>query len=408
MPKPKVTILCQLFYPELVSTGQTLTELGEELSSMDVDVEVVCGPPSVVDRSRPPREMEHNGILIHRTWGTQFPKLSLPGKLSNLVTFALSSTCRVLLSRDASPLLILTNPPFLAVAGVLCRWIRRRPYIFLVFDVYPDVGRELGVIKPGGLLERAWDVLNRVLYRNASHVIVLGRCMADVVRRPNKLGPLAEDRLHVIHMWSDDRTIRAVPRSSSNLLKEWGLEDKFVVQYSGNMGRIHDIETILQAAWTLRERRDIHFQFIGEGYKKRLVQSFLQEKQLGTCSVRTYVPREQLPDSLAAASVGIVSLLPACTGLAVPSKIYGVMAAGRPVIGLMDPGGEAARAVMGSESGVILQPGDVQGLVNAIVDLAGNPEKCREMGERGRRAIDERYSLHAAALQYREVIASLQ
>lgn len=404
----KVTIVCQLFYPELVSTGQTLTELGEELVDLGVEVNVVCGPPSVVEAFQVPRDLDYRGIHIHRTWGTQFPKLKTLGKLCNLVSFATSATLHLLFQRDRSPLIILTNPPFLALAGVLCRWLRRRPYIFLVFDVYPEVALELGVLRRGGLIHRGWNWLNRLLYRNASRVIVLGDRMAERIRRPEKLGPNSDDRLHVVHIWSDDRIIRPVPRESTRLAAEWGLLDKFVVQYSGNMGRIHDVETILETAHRLSDRDDIHFQFIGEGYKKRLVEQFIREKGLINCSVRTYVPREQLPDSMASASVGIVSLLPGCTGVAVPSKAFGVLAAGRPVIALMDPRSEVAELVAEHDCGIVVEPGDAEGLTAAIRRLADDAGLCRVMGERARRSIDERYSLHAAAVAYRGVIDELQ
>ncbi|MFP4379703.1 MAG: glycosyltransferase family 4 protein [Candidatus Sumerlaeia bacterium] len=407
--KPKVTIVCQLFYPELVSTGQTLTEIAEELTNIGVEVDVVCGPPTVVGQYKVDKHIEHKGIHIHRVWGTQYPKIPTRGKLVNLVTFTMSAMVKMLFMRGKTPFIILTNPPFLAASGVLCRWLRRRPYIFLVFDIYPDIAAETHVLKKGGFAHRAWNVLNRVLYRNASKIIVLGDRMADRVRSRTKLGPKHDDRIEVIHIWADDRNVIPMERSESAILKEWGLEDKFLVQYSGNMGRMHDMETFLKAANHLKsDYPDIHFQFIGEGYKKAFMLDYVKKHDLTNCSFHPYVERERLPESLAAASAGCVTLDRPFTGMAVPSKMFGILATGRPVIGVMEKNSEAGELVIQHDCGVIVEPGDDENLARAIRDLSRDPERCRAMGERGAKALREHYSVHQAAQEYKRVIESLQ
>ena len=134
---PKVLVLCQLFYPELVSTGQTLTELCEQLVPLGVDVHVVCGPPTVLNRkSKTPKYIEYNGIHIRRVWGTRFPKLNLIGRIVNQLTFAVSVFFYLLFHRPRKPILVLTNPPFLAVSCAILRALKiGEPYIYLVFDV---------------------------------------------------------------------------------------------------------------------------------------------------------------------------------------------------------------------------------------------------------------------------------
>mgnify|MGYP002333275052 CR=1 FL=1 len=131
---PKLLVLCQLFYPELISTGQTLTELCEELADMGVDIKVVCGPPTIVDRkTQIPNYIEYRGIRIKRVWGTRFPKFNILGNLINQVTFAFSSFIHLLRDASKAPVLVLTNPPFLGIVCALLQMVRKKPYIYLIF-----------------------------------------------------------------------------------------------------------------------------------------------------------------------------------------------------------------------------------------------------------------------------------
>jgi len=249
--RTEILLLCQLFYPELVSTGQTLTELAEELVASGVDVEVVCGPPTIVAADRRlPRNMVHNGIRIHRVWGTRFPKLSFLGRVINQLTFTCSVFLHLLVHHSRKPILVLTNPPFLAVTCALLKVLRLGgAYIFLIFDVYPDTAIRLGVLKEQGVVARLWERVNRFVFRHASAIVVIGRCMYEVIRRKaaHLRCPL-NGELRAIHMWSDDRNIASAKGGENPLVDRFGTRGKFVVEYSGNMGRFHDMETIMEAA----------------------------------------------------------------------------------------------------------------------------------------------------------------
>ncbi len=408
--KPKILLLCQLFYPELVSTGQTLTELAEELVALGVDVEVLCGPPTVLGKKeKVPRTMEHKGIRIRRVWGARLPKLSLFGKLINQLTFACSILFHLLLHRPDRPVLVVTNPPFLAVICAILKKLRIcRAYIFLIFDVYPDMAVELGVLRRNGLIHRTWNRLNRFQYRNADKVVVLGERMREIVCAEDKLGPVRNGRLYTIHVWSDDRAILPKPRCESKLAAKWRLADKFLVQYSGNMARYHDMETVADAMLRLSDNPYIHFQFVGEGSKKKFLQDFTSKHNLTNCSFESYVPRDQLGDSLAAASVGLVTLANGQTGLAVPSKMFGIMAAGKPVLAVMPPDCEAAQMINTFGFGIVVNNEDAEALAQAVTTLSRNTETYKQMSQKANSTLRENYSLHLAAEKYRDVIASVQ
>ena len=247
---PELLVLCQLFYPELVSTGQTLTELCEQLVHLGMDVEVVCGPPTILDKDKKTaKHTEHEGIRIRRVWGTRFPKLNLVGRVINQLTFAASVFLYLLLRHPRKPILVLTNPPFLAITCAILRVFKIiGPYIYLVFDVYPDTAVQLGVLKEKGLLSRLWELFNTFTFKQASTIVVIGRCMQDVIKqKTEKSGLKLDDKLYYLNIWSDDKLISAALDKENPLKKKWNLEQKFIVGYFGNMGRFHDMETIVKA-----------------------------------------------------------------------------------------------------------------------------------------------------------------
>jgi glycosyltransferase involved in cell wall biosynthesis len=234
--------------------------------------------------------------------------------------------------------------------------------------------------------------------------------MAEVIR--GKMGgenaSKIEGKEHIIHVWADDRNIRPLPKEKSEkYIKKWRLHGKFVLGYSGNMGRFHEMETIAEAAKALRYNDDIRFVFIGEGYKKKWLQEFVEKNQLGNCIIDTYVPREDLSEVLNLFDLGLVSLSPGQEGLSVPSKSFGLLAAGVPVVAVMSSASEIARVIEEESCGVVITPGDQYALVEAIQSLFQNREDLDRMGKSAREAIDKKYSLKKAANAYAELISNI-
>ncbi|MFX0132359.1 MAG: glycosyltransferase family 4 protein [Candidatus Hodarchaeota archaeon] len=407
--KLKLLVLCQLFYPELVSTGQTLTELCEVLSDSSLEVEVVCGPPTISNRkTRVPLHLEYKRIKIRRVWGTRFSKLTFLGKLINHVTYISSVFFYLLFEHSKRPILVLTNPPLLGVICAILRAIGGKPYIYLVFDVYPDTAINLGLIKEKGMIARHWDWWNRFIFKHASSIIVIGRCMREVIIKKGKKLYSFPDKVQVVHIWSDDRLIQPIPRVMNPFVKKWNLNGKFVVVYSGNMGLFHDMETIMEATKELTIYKDIEFLFIGEGHKKRWMKEFASKWNLANCQFHTYVDRRDLGSSLSCAHVGLVSLAAGQEGLSVPSKTFGILAAGVPVIGIMSRNSEVALILEENRCGIVTEPGNVKGLMDAIITLYSDSNLRNLMGKNGRDAINKKYNLIEAAIKYKSIIDSVQ
>ncbi|MBN1183765.1 MAG: glycosyltransferase family 4 protein [Bacteroidales bacterium] len=402
----KILVLCQLFYPELVSTGQTLTELCEKLIEMGVDIEVVCGPPTYIDRySDINKKITYHGIKITRVWGTRFPKLKLLCRIINQITFAISVFFHMIFDKSESPILVLTNPPFLAIICSILKIIKNRPYIYLNFDIYPETAVKLGILKKNGIMAKIWEFFNRIMLAKAQKIIVIGRCMQKIIDK--KMPFETVNKIQLIHIWSDDKLIHIGAKERNPYREKWRIEGKFVISYSGNMGRFHDMETIIKAARDLRDYEDIVFLFIGEGHKKRMIERYVKEWGLTNCQFHTYVQREDLGLSLNCADIGLVSLLEGQEGFSVPSKAFGLMSAGLPVIAVMSHNSEISKVILEEHCGYVVAPGDVDGLVNAILRLYKDKLLRVSLGNNARQAVDMKYSLNMAAIKYHEIIKEL-
>lgn len=408
-PRRQLLLLCQEFYPEQVATGKSLTELCEELVDMDVDVSVVCGQSTLLaDKDRLPIAMTYRGMSIQRVANTRFSPCSLLGKMMNSVTFTVLVLSRLLRTKFDVPVLVSTTPPFLSFAAALASWATGLRYVLRVADVYPDTAVNLGILKERRPTTILWHFLNRTAYRRASAIIVLGRCMADVINR--RTARRFADKVHCIHVWGDDSMIQtagAEDLEANEFTTAWGLEGKFVVLYAGNMGRSHDIETIMKAARRLSHDPTILFLMVCSGYKRPWAIRFAAEHGLTNCQFRDHVEREFFPRLLRVAGVGLTCLQKGQEGLSVPSKAYGLMTAGVPQIAVMAPSAEIARVAVEEDCGVVVEPGDVDGLVTAISELRDAPARRRRMAENARRANTQRYSLKAAASRYYDLFCPL-
>jgi glycosyltransferase involved in cell wall biosynthesis len=290
------------------------------------------------------------------------------------------------------PLLLFSNPPLLPWLGWLMRRLRGQSYAVMVHDVWPDVLVRMGVWPERRLVVRLWRWLNRRAYEQAGVVMTLGEAMAANLARQFDPQRTKHGRIEVIPPWADTDVIHPIPKEENWFAREHGQVGKLTVMYSGNMGMAHDIETMLAAARRLQDTPDVHFMFIGAGPKWQLVADAVQEHQLPNVTLLGWQPEESLPFSLAAADVGLVSLEDDADGLAMPSKVYYMMAAGTALLGLSRGASDLGRMIEQHQCGVNVEPGDVDGFVQAVKrfrDEVGFLDACQR---RARRAAEAVYS----------------
>lgn len=409
--KPDLVIVCQVFYPELVSTGQTLTELAEELAAQGLKIVVIAAQPTLLPGSRKvPRILHHQGLSIRRTWSTRLPKTSFLGKLANLTTFFFSACLTVLLKYRNSHLLLLTNPPYLPLLGWLCHVIWRQRFGVLLFDIMPEQAEMLDFIKRNGLLARAWRRFNALWYGKAAYAVVLSPDMLEgAMDNANLRGTAGESdaraKTRVIHVWSDDRVIAPRAKATSTEAARLQALNRFVVQYSGNHGRFHDIETLLDLADSFAPGDGFVFQFIGEGQKKRLVDQRLASKPRPHIYSSSYVPKELLADSLAMADIGVVAQLPGQERVCYPSKLLGIMAAGKATLAICQPHCAMGRMIRDQEIGFVVSNGDVAAARQVLLAAKSNPAVLQLMGENASRYLRDHFTLAQAAKAYLDVIS---
>ena len=403
----KIVFVNRFFHPDLAPTGLHAADVAFDLAAAGHEVHAVTsrlayegvGPG---DGAGPGYAAEETvrGVQVHRVWTTRFGRGSLAGRALDYFSFYLSafSVLAGLLNRN-DIVVAKTDPPLISVVAAIAASMRGARLVNWLQDVFPEAAARSGMRLLAGPLGALARVLRDWSVRRAVVNVVLGERMAAEVGR---LVPGA--RLRVVPNWADGTAIRPMAAGTSALRREWGFEGKFVVGYSGNLGRVHDCETLLAAARLLAEERDIVFSFVGGGYHF----ARLRAAALANVSVRGYVPGERLGESLATCDVHLVTLPPAFEGLIVPSKFYGVAAAGRAVIFVGDPDGEVARAIAAHGCGVAVAAGDAAGLAAAIKDLRASPDKLRAMSERARAAFEREWDKPIALARWREVIEAVE
>jgi len=382
--RPHVVFLNRSFWPDAEATGQLLTELALDLTQW-FDVTVIAGLPNHVAAevgSYPTVAGTENyrGISIQRVWHTRFPKHSLLGRLVNLITFTLGAwrTARRLRHRP-EVLVVETDPFFLPLVG---RRLQHQfpgcPLVCYLQDLYPDIAVVVGKIQEGWITRTIRRMLFNV-YRQADRVIVLSR---DMQRRCESYGVPAS-LLEVISNWADTDLVRPI-KADNAFRREQSLDNKFIVMYSGNMGLVHDLDTVLDAADLLRHRTEIEWVFIGDGAQRKALTQ--RVKQMGLTNVRflPYQPRADLAQSLSAADVHLVTLRTDAASCVMPSKLYGILASATPVIAVTEPETDLADLIDDHEIGFTCTPQDDKALAERIEELASDADLCQQMGMKAR------------------------
>ncbi len=383
----RVVLLNQYYAPDSAATAQILADLGEGLAADGHEVSAVCSSRAYDDPVvRYPRRETIRGVAVRRTWTTGFGRASSIGRVLDYLTFVAGAARLLLLRRRPDVVVSLSTPPLVAVLGCLLARVRGARSIYWVMDVYPDLAFELGVMRPGSIVGGLFRRISRYALRASDAVVALGETMAS------RLCDLRGAMPVVIHNWADGELIRPRPAAAHPLREQWGWTDKFVVLYSGNLGLAHEFETVIRAARSLSDHPEILFAFVGDGPRRPEVEAQVRRLGLANVEFRGYQAREQLGQSLTAGDLHLVTLRERMPGLLVPSKIYGILAAGRPTVYVGPDEGEIAEIIRAGDCGVRIATGDDDGLAEAILRCAGDEVFCLEKGRRARRLFDERFT----------------
>ena len=382
----RIWFVNRFFWPDHSATSQIVSDLAFHLAGSGHDVGVITsrGLYDEPDAVLPKYEMR-DGVSIHRVADPHFGRANLGGRAIDYLAMYHGFAMAVWrLAWRGDVVVVKTDPPLLSCAIAPITRARGLFQVNWLQDLYPEVALGLGVkaLKPfAPLLVAARDISLRL----SGHNIAISEAMA----RRLVASRVAPERISIIPNWCDDDAIHPVPRDENPLREAWGLRDKFVVGYSGNLGRAHECGTLLDAAELLRGDPRIVFLFIGGGHQVEALKREVERRSLtAVFQFRPYQPASALSQSLSLPDVHWISLRPEMEGLIVPSKFFGVAAAGRPVIAVSAIDGEISGLVMRHVCGVHVAPGDGNGLAAAISELKGDPERLRRLGENARAMLE--------------------
>jgi colanic acid biosynthesis glycosyl transferase WcaI len=401
----RLVFVNRYFHPDQSATSQMLTDLARGLAAKGFNVHVVCSrqlydEPAVRLASRETAF----GVQVHRVGTTRFGRKRLPGRAMDYASFYVACAFQLMkLLRRGDVLIAKTDPPLLSILAAPLAKVRRALLINWQQDVFPEVASHLGANPLPEWLDHLLRRARDASMRSAKMNVLIG----DRMREYFAARGLPAAKLCVIENWADGDAIRPKPTTQSVLRSNLELADRFVACYSGNLGRAHEFETLLAAAQTLREDSRFVFLIIGSGAKMDALKQAVAENSLDNVRFLPYQPRDTLEDSLAAADVHLVSLLPALEGLIVPSKLYGILAAGRPLIFIGDPDGDIGRVIRRAKCGRVAGVGDSTALVDALRDLQARPADRAQMGALARQLLCEENSLQHALRHWVVVITAM-
>lgn len=398
-------MVTELYYPEETSTGYYLTRIAEGLAG-DFEVRVLCGQPNYLARGlRAPAREQHRGVEIYRVRGTTLDKNIIFFRLINMLTLGISVLCNALKRfRRGDRVLVVTTPPNLPFLTALAALMRGAGYTLLIHDNYPEILIAAGKTREDSLLVRLLNHLNRWLYKYAQKIIVVGRDMRELLEKKTAGLNL---RLETIPNWAELERVEPAPRAENTLLRELGLQDKFIFLYAGNMGYPNDLKSLVICAEMLAERGvdEIHFIFLGAGVKKNWLKRRVERKKLVNITVLDPRPRSEQINFLNACDVALVSLVKKMWGVSMPSRTYNILAAGKPILALTEKSSELARVIKEDGVGWAVPPDRPEILLEKIIEISQKKGELERFGLNARNAALEKYSVEAALDRYRSVLA---
>ena len=393
-PRPQLLIVNRYFHPDCSATAQLLTDLVDAIDGRCIPIRVFTsrqryGDPKAV---LPAREA-YFGAEVHRLWTSRFGRIGLPGRALDYATFYCSAFLALLATaRPGDVLLAKTDPPLISVVAWIVARLRGATLVNWCQDLFPETAAALGFNVATGLAGRILLRLRNASLQGAAMNVAVCGSMAERLQAEG----IPSERLTVIHNWVDGERIRPLAVNANPLRREWGLSGKFVVGYSGNLGRVHDVEAIIELIGALDDEPEIVMLFIGAGLGYRRLKDIVGDRRITKTVFRPYQPRERLGESLTAPDLHIVSLRSDCEGIVMPSKLYGILAAGRPVLSIGKPSGSVARIVRDYGAGLVAAPGRMDTLAGEIRALRRDPARLEQMGANARWAYENTFSKDAS------------
>ncbi|MGG3692571.1 glycosyltransferase family 4 protein [Heyndrickxia ginsengihumi] len=412
--KQKLLIYAHYYFPDVASTGQILKELAEGM--LDVfDITVICVVPSytgkVPDNYKTRKFYKEviNGVKIIRIRVPEFSKINKKSRIINVLSYFLGAMVATFKVGKMDYVYSISQPPILGgLIGVWGKWIKHAKYIYNIQDFNPEQIMAVGYSKNKLVLNlMMW--LDKFSCKRANKIIVVGRDMVETLKCRFKGKKIPN---HVfINNWIDEKAIFPLPSNNEKVMafkEKYGLENKFIIMYSGNIGLYYDLENLIQVIKKFKYRDDVVFTFVGEGSIRDKLILFREEHALKNVTFIPYQDKSELIYSLNAADVHWCINSKGIRGVSVPSKLYGIMAAGKPILGVLEKGSEARLIIEDTGCGYVTEPGnynEVEAIIKRFLDKKGTPF-LTEMGKNGRNYLIKNLTQSISIKKYKKEIKS--
>lgn len=410
--RKNLLIYAHYYYPDVASTGQILTELAEGLNDT-FHTTVICTVPSYTGKiSQYYRKHKYyyeniNGVDVLRIRVPEFRKSFALSRIFNILSYFFSAVFATFRVEHQDYIFTISQPPILGgMLGVIGKHIKKAKLIYNIQDFNPEQVMAVDFTH-NKLVLSIMMLLDKYSCQQANKVIIVGRDMIETLqKRFQKMVPYA-----YINNWINEKEIYPLPEDNARVLKfkrKYGLENKFVIMYSGNIGLYYDLLNILKTIEKFKETEDVIFAFIGEGSVLEELRTYKEAHHLFNVVFIPYQPKSELIYSLNAGDVHFVVNAKGIKGVSVPSKLYGVMAVGKPVLGIMEEGAEARLIVEEAKCGMSVKPGDYSAIEDLIRKYIGlrDSQELKNMGEMGRKFLTEHLTKEVSIDKYRDEILS--
>ncbi|MBP0016717.1 MAG: glycosyltransferase family 4 protein [Cyanobacteria bacterium SBLK] len=400
------------YYPEPIGIAPLMTELAEGLVKRGHEVRVVTAVPwypksEIYEEYRGKLYLaeERNGVTIQRCYVRSSQKRTFFNRALFELSFMVLSFFQALFGKyNRRPdILILTVPGLpVGIPASILGWIYKCPTILNLQDILPDAAVHVGLLT-SKIAIKIFTQLEKYNYRTATNISVISRGFTE-----NLLGKdVPEEKITLIPNWVDVDFIKPLPKDNNYFRRENGLEEKFIVLYSGNIALTQGLETVIDAATYLKDIPDIAVVIVGEERALEKLREYCQKKEVKNVTLRPFQPREKLPEMLSVADIGLVVQKSNVISFNMPSKIQVLLASGRAIIASVPNTGTAANAIRESEGGLVVSPEDPQALAAAIRDLYGDRDRVKQLGENSRKHAIATYSFSTALDRYEALFTKL-